>query len=431
MLAVVGFIMIGILILALVKFKVLPITVFSVLPLLGALIVGCGITGSMTMIAKGIIKVLPTAALFVGSITYFGIMNDVGLFDPTIAWLTKRIKPNVFSVLAIASCVAMIVHLDGSGVATLLITVPAFLPIVKGMKIRVLPFSFIITMCIGVMNFLPWGGPIGRAATVVGTDAVTLWKQIIPIQILGIVLVFVSCFLISRQEVKRGFFVSNTEVSVDLRKLTPEESELRRPSLIWFNLILTLAVIIMLFLGIPAFIPFLMGIGISLPVNYGKGGEKAQSARIKAHAKNVLPMIITIIGAGMLLGVLTDSGMVDAMAKTIVSIIPHAMGRFIHIIMGILAVPLSLVFDADTLNFGILPVISAMGEAYGVTPIQSALAIAIGHNMGVGLCMTSASVYFGLGMFGLEYNEAFKYSFLKSFVFCTVLILSGVLFGIL
>ncbi|WFR57647.1 SLC13 family permease [Anaerocolumna sp. AGMB13025] len=431
MLAIVGFIMIGILIVALVKFNCLPITVFSTLPLIAALIVGSGVSGSMTMLAKGIIQVLPTAALFVGSITYFGIMNDVGLFDRPISMLSKRIKPNVFSVLAIASSVAMIAHLDGSGVATLLITVPAFLPIVKGLKIRVMPFSFIVTMCIGVMNFLPWGGPIGRAATVVGSDAVTLWKTVLPVQIFGILLVYVACFLISRQEVRKGYFVYQPDVRVSLRELSQEELELRRPKLFWFNLLLTVMILVMLFIGIPAFIPFLMGIGLALPVNYGKGGEKAQSARIKAHAKNVLPMIITIIGAGMLLGVITDTGMVNAMAKAIVGVIPKALGPFIHIIMGILAVPLSLVFDPDTLNYGILPVISAMGQAYGITPTQSALAIAIGHNMGVGLCMTSASVYFGLGMFGLEYKEAFKYSFVKSLLFCAALIIFGAIIGVL
>ncbi len=431
MLAIVGFIMIGILIIALVKFNSLPITVFSTLPLIAALIVGSGVTGSMTMIAKGVIKVLPTAALFVGSITYFGIMNDVGLFDRPITWLSRKIKPNVFSVLAISASVAMIAHLDGSGVATLLITVPAFLPIVKGLKIRVMPFSFIITMCIGVMNFLPWGGPLGRAATVVGSDAVTLWKTILPVQILGIILIYISCFLISRYEVKKGYFVYQPNMNVSFRELSQEELDLRRPKLFWINLLLTIMILVMLFIGIPAFIPFLIGIGVSLPVNYGKGGEKAQTARIKAHSKNVLPMIITIIGAGMLLGVITDTGMVDAMAKSIVGVFPQAMGPFIHIIMGILTIPLSLVFDPDTLNYGILPVISAMGQTYGISPTKAALAIAVGHNMGIGLCMTSASVYFGLGMFGLEYKEAFKYSFVKSFIFGAVLIIFGAIIGIL
>ncbi len=431
MLAIAGFIMIGIMIIALIKFNSLPITVFSTLPLITALIIGCGVTETMTMIAMGIIKVLPTAALFVGSITYFGIMSDVGMFDPPIAWLTKKIKPSVFSVLTITACIAMIAHLDGSGVATLLITVPAMLPIVKGMKIRVEPFCFIVTMCIGVMNFLPWGGPIGRAATVIGSDAVTLWKQILPVQIFGIIMVFVACYLISKQEVRKGYFVYNEEARANLRVLSPEETALRRPKLFWINIGITVLVLAMLFIGIPAFIPFLIGIGITLPINYGKGGEKAQTARIRAHAKNVLPMIITIIGAGMLLGVLTDSGMVDAMAKTIVSIIPQGMGSFLHIIMGILAVPMSLVFDADTMNYGILPVVSTMGQSYGITPMQSALSIAVGHNMGISLCMTSASVYFGLGMFGLEYNQAFKYSFLKNFAFCIILILFGALIGIL
>lgn len=431
MLAAVGFVMILLLIIGLVKFKLLPITVFSTLPLLAALAVGADFPGAMKMVAMGMIDVLPTAALFVGSITYFGVMSDAGMFDRPVNWLTRRIRPSVFSVLVIACCVAMISHLDGSGATTILITVPAMLPVAKAMKVRVLPLSFVITMTIGVMNFLLWGGPLGRAATVVGSDTVTLWKQVLPIQLLGMALLFVTCWLLAKQEEKHGYGAVSLAGGPAAGAVTPEEEALKRPGLFWYNLGLTVLVIVLLFVGVPAFIPFLLGLAIALPLNYGKGGEAAQTTRIKAQAKNVLPMIITIIGAGMLLGVLNGSGMIDAMTGMIVSVIPASLGKFLHVIMDVLAIPLSLVFEADTMNFGILPVVTSMGQAYGVSPIKSALAIAVGHNMGIGMCMTSATVYFALGLFGIEYSEALKYGFWKTLAFGVVLVLFGAVVGVL
>lgn len=430
MVVFVGFLMIAALILALVKFKVLPLSAFATLPVLAALALGFGVTDVMTMLAKGVISVLPTAALFIGSITYFGIMTDVGLFERPVNWLTRRIHPSVFGLLAVAICVAMISHLDGSGTTTIMVTVPAMLPIARKLKVRALPLAFIVTMTIGVMNFLPWGGPLGRASVVVGVDTVTLWKQILPVQILGIALLFVSAWLVAKQEERRGFAAKAPE-ETDAQQAETVENELRRPGLYWWNLALTAVVLALLFVGCPAFLPFLAGIGIALPLNYAKQGERAQTARIKAQAGNVLPMILTIIGAGMFLGVLQDSGMIEQMAAAVAGLIPAALGQFMHVIMGILAVPMSLVFEADTMNYGILPVVAQIGSSYGISQTASALAIAIGHNMGIGLCMTNATVYFALGLYGLEYGETIKYSFWKTLAFGAVLVLFGAVIGVL
>jgi len=430
MIAITGFLMIVILVLALVKFKMIPISVFATLPILAAFILGFGPTEVFTMTAKGIISVLPVAALFVGSITYFGIMSDAGLFDPPVNWLLKRIRPSVFGFLATTTCVAMIAHLDGSGTATIMITVPAMLPVAKKLQIRALPMAFMVTMTIGVMNFLPWGGPLGRAATVTGVDAVTLWKQIIPVQIFGIVVLFAFAWLVAKREEKLGYAAASTD-TISANTLAENELQLRRPKLFLFNLILTILIIVLLFMGCPAFLPFLIGIGIALPVNYGKDGAREQEKRIKAHAPNVVPMILTIIGAGMFLGVLQGGGIIEAMARVIVGLIPQSLGRFLHIIMGIVAIPLSLVFEADTMNYGILPVVAQIGSSYGVSEVSSALSIAIGHNMGIGLCMTNATVYFALGLFGLEYGDYLKYAFVKTLAFSVILTVFAAILGVI
>lgn len=427
--AIVGFIMIAILVVALLKFKMLPITFFATVPFIAAAVLGCGVTDIFKMTAKGVIGVLPTAALFVFSITYFGIMSDAGLFDRPVNWLLRHMKASVFGVLTATVLVAMISHLDGSGTTTVMITVPAMLPIAKKLKVRILPVAFLMTMTISVMNLLPWGGPLGRAAVVVGSETTALWRTILPVQIFGIVLLFVTAFLVARSEEKLGFAAQPYDGALSETKAS--ESDLIRPKLFWANLVLTVIVIALLFIGCPAFLPFMIGLAVALPMNYGKGGDRAMTARIKAHAGDVLPMILTIMGAGIFLGVLQDAGIIDGMASAIVSVIPEALGGVLHAIFGVLAIPMSLVLDADSMNLGILPFIVQAGQNYGVSAEASALAIAIGHNTGIGFCMTNASVYFALGLLGLEYSEALKYSFLKALAFGTAMVAFGLLIGVL
>lgn len=427
--AIVGFVMIIILVVGLLKFRILPITFFATVPFLAAAVLGFGVTDIFKMTALGVIDVLPTAALFVFSITYFGIMSDAGLFDRPVNWLLKHMKSSVFGVLVATVMVAIISHLDGSGTTTVMITVPAMLPIAKKLKVRILPVAFLMTMTISVMNLLPWGGPLGRAAVVVGAETTALWRMVLPVQIFGIALLFVSAFLVAKQEEKLGYAAQPYEGA--LSEKTVAENELMRPKLFWANLVLTVIVIVLLFIGCPAFLPFMIGLAIALPMNYGKEGDRAMTARIKAHAGDVVPMILTIMGAGIFLGVLQDAGIIDGIASAIVSVIPESLGGVLHAIFGVLAIPLSLVLEADSMNLGILPFIVQAGQTYGVAAEASALAIAIGHNAGIGLCMTNASVYFALGLLGLEYRDALKYCFPKALAFGTAMVVFGLVIGVL
>ncbi len=427
--AIVGFVMIAVLIVALLKFKVLPITFFATVPLIAAAVLGFGVTDVFKMAALGVIDVLPTAALFAFSITYFGVMSDAGMFDRPVNWLLKKLKPNVFSVLVATVAIAMLSHLDGSGTTTIMITVPAMLPVIQKLKIRKLPVFFLLIMTISVMNLLPWGGPLGRAAVVAGVETTVLWKTVLPVQIFGIAFLFVTAWLIAKQEEKLGYGAQ--AVQIDVTSEQSASNDLARPKLFWANVILTVLVIALLFIGCPAFLPFMIGLAIALPMNYGKDGDRAMTKRIAAHAGDVVPMIITIMGAGIFLGVLQDAGIIDGIASAVVAVIPNALGSILHVIFGILAIPMSLVLDADSMNLGILPFIMQAGQQYGVPAVKTALAIAIGHNTGIGFCMTSASVYFGLGLFGLNYGEALKYAFLKALAFGTCVVLFGTVIGVL
>ncbi len=96
-------------------------------------------------------------------------------------------RGNIIVVCIMTTLIAGIVHLDGSGAATFLIIIPALLPLYR--QLGMSPYLMLLLMCasMGVMNMVPWGGPLAEASAVTGIDASTLWQHLIPVQLIGMV----------------------------------------------------------------------------------------------------------------------------------------------------------------------------------------------------------------------------------------------------
>jgi CitMHS family citrate-Mg2+:H+ or citrate-Ca2+:H+ symporter len=86
-----------------------------------------------------------------------------------------------------------------------------------------------------------------------------------------------------------------------------------------------------------------------------------------------------VIAAGVLVGVLTGTGMVDAMATWIVDIIPTSFGPHLALIAGVLSLPLTFFMSNDAFFFGVLPVLSQAASHYGITAEEMARAGIIGQ----------------------------------------------------
>ena len=87
-------------------------------------------------VTAGVAGVHGTAALFIFSVLFFGIMTDVGMFDKIIGALMKKVGNNVIGVTLMTCLIAIIGHLDGGGASTFLITIPAMLPVYKRLHMR-------------------------------------------------------------------------------------------------------------------------------------------------------------------------------------------------------------------------------------------------------------------------------------------------------
>ena len=122
MLARLGFVTIITVIVLLLKNVTVPSLAFiSVATASSAVLVLTGTFSLQEMgdfIAEGVKGVHATAALFIFSVLFFGIMTDVGMFDKIIGALMKKVGHNVIGVTLMTSIIAMIAHLDGAGAVT-------------------------------------------------------------------------------------------------------------------------------------------------------------------------------------------------------------------------------------------------------------------------------------------------------------------------
>jgi citrate-Mg2+:H+ or citrate-Ca2+:H+ symporter, CitMHS family len=66
-------------------------------------------------------------------------------------------------------------------------------------------------------------------------------------------------------------------------------------------------------------------------------------------------MASLLLAAGVFTGIMQNSGMLKAMAQTAVAFVPAAMAKFMPIVLGVLSMPLSVLFDPDSFYFGALP----------------------------------------------------------------------------
>ena len=429
MVAVVGFAMIICIVALLLKGKMSPIVVLTVIPAVAALILGHGPIEIADFIKEGVKTTTNNGILFIFSVIYFGVMSDTGMFDVIVNFLVKKAGNNVIAVTVATAIIATIAHLDGTTATTVLITIPALYPVYKAMKIDSKILLCLTGACMGVMNLLPWGGPVARAATVLSMDANDLWHILIPIQIVGLIFNIVVAVLLGMLAIKQGAGAGKGEKVEQDQKTKDEETALRRPKLLIFNLALTIALIAVLSAGlVTSYVAFMIALSLALAVNYPN--LKTQDKLVKKHAPAALIISATLFSAGAMVGIFDGTGMLTEMANAIMSIIPGFLGQFIHIIFGILALPLGLCIGTDAYFYGIMPLVMQVGETYGVASLSTALTMVIGKNLALMVSPLVPATYLAIGLTDVELKDHMKFSIPIYWGISIVMLIIGVIFGI-
>ena len=459
MLAWTGFLTIGVILALLLTNRVAAVVALAGVPIVFALIAGFTPTEIGGFISEGLGGVVGVTVMFIFAITYFGIMRDAGLFDPIIRRIIRWAGNAPVTICLATTVLAMVAHLDGAGATTFLITIPAMLPLFDRLGMSRLTLSVCVGLGAGTMNLLPWGGPTARAAATVGVPVNDLWVPLIPAQLAGMVAALGIAWFLGKREQRRlgrgpatvtaqpvhatagsspslaegatAQGLGDTEISDGQPVDVPSEEDrtLRRPRLLWFNSVLTVAVLAALILGVaPPEMVFLVGVIVALMINYP--GLKNQTARIEAHATGAMLMATTLLAAGAFLGILEGSGMITAMATTAAEVVPPVAAPSLPLIAGLLGVPLSLLFGPDAYYFGVLPVLTALGEQYGVAPMEIAQASIVGQEtVGFPISPLTGSFYLLVGLAGVDIGKhiraLFGWAWLVSIIMLGVALLTG------
>jgi len=402
--------------LLLILFRITSVLVALTLVPLAAALAG-GFAGSFgTWAMDGIRGVTPVAALLAFAVIYFGVMNDAGLFDPIIRALVRVVGTDPVRIALGTAAVASVAHLDGAGASTFMVTVPAMLPLYNRARMSALSLTCITALAAGTMNMLPWGGPTTRAATALQVGATQLFVPVIPAMVAGMVGVFMFAIRIGRlerQRIARAPVLLDAEAVADSAESAAAvddqtfrlKAEATRPWGVWlpasagrlrrlfdfrlgsatrsgifwfFNAALTAVTLAILFTElVPLALVFMIASAIALVVNYPN--SRQQRERLTSHGEAAMLMVTTIFAAGVFTGVLTKSGMLASMTTDLVAILPAAALRHLPIIMAVLSMPLSLVFDPDSFYFGLLPVLAHAAEVAGGSGIEVARAAVLGQ----------------------------------------------------
>ena len=440
-----------------------PAIAFIVYPaILGLILVLAGrhsFDDLAAMIKAGFNSTGPTAALFVFSVLYFGIMTDAGMFDVIIGKLMKLVGDNVIGVTVMTTVIALIGHLDGGGASTFCIVVPAMLPVYQRMHMRKTTLLRVSVLAMGGLNLMPWAGPTMRAASVLGIEAGSLWRTLLPVQLFGIVLALAHAVLAGVQEKARGAGLNGklaqaegTITIADAEVPAADNSDLARPKLFLFNVALTLAVIVMLIWDVfPSYFPFMLGVAVALFVNYGFTA-KMHKKIINLHAGPALMMCSTLMGAAVLMGILTSSmgadgkvisakvmelpadalpSVVRCLAGLVSSVLPAALGQHLPLVIGVLSVPLALAFDTDSYFYGMLPVVISIGQAFGVQALPIAIAMVVCRNCATFISPMVPATLLGTGLAEVDIKDHIKSSFLYVWVFSILCMIFAAIIGIM
>ncbi|KGE15931.1 CitMHS family transporter [Sphingobacterium deserti] len=407
MLSFLGFFMIGLFMLFIMMKKLTPLTALVLIPVAIATLAGYG-PDLGPMMKKGVQDIAFTGVMLIFAILYFSLMIDTGLFEPLVRLIRRNVGNDPIKTTLGTVALTTLVSLDGDGSSTYLIVVAALLPVYKKQGIKPLVLTCLIMLSGGIMNILPWGGPTARVMSSLQLGHSDIFVPMIPVMAIGIVWVFIVAYILGYYEKKRIAKEGKNDEYTESTIQMDEDNTLRRPKLIWVNLILTLVLLSTMILDvIPLGIAFMLAFCFASVINYPK--LKDQQKIIGKHAGNALSVAGMIFGAGIFTGILNGTGIMQAMGTSAINIIPHSWNNALSSITAIFSVPLTFFLTNDAYYFGILPIVEATGEQLGVASDILGRASLVGQASHL-LSPLVPSTYLLVSLAGVEFADHLRYT---------------------
>ncbi|WP_138414834.1 CitMHS family transporter [Sinomonas gamaensis] len=473
MLVLLGFGMIAVFMALIMTKKLTPVLALIIVPTVFGLFAGAGL-GIGDMVLTSMKSMASTAALLMFAIIYFGLMIDVGLFDPLVKFILRKLGNDPAKVVLGTALLAAAVSLDGDGSTTFILTTAAMLPVYLRLGLSPVVLTCVAGLANGTMNILPWGGPTARAAAALKIDVNDVFVPMVPSLLAGLVLVVLFSWQLGLRERRRlaaerpevwgaggsGFSGSPFAAVRGGKRTTPGgglalaapaepvltlESESMggtaldptrstlRPKLFWFNLALTVGIMVLLVANVlPLPYVFMVGAAVALVVNFPR--VKDQAAQLVAHAPSIVAVVSMVMAAAVLTGVLTGkingTTIVQEMSSWLVSIIPAEAGPFMAVITGILSIPMTFFMSNDAFYFGVLPILSETAGHYGIGAAEMARASITGQPFHLQSPLVPAILLL-VSLAKVELGDHHKLVLWRTAAISLVMLAVGVLIGVI
>lgn len=428
MLALLGFATIVLFTVLVMTHRISAVAGLILIPIIFALLGGFGGEIGGMMVA-GVIQSAPAAVMLVFALLYFMLMYECGLFEPFIRRILAVVGDDPVKIVMGTAFLVFITAIDGDGASAVLITVTSMYPIYRRIGLNPLIIALLLGLISPVLNWLPWGGPAARASIALDIELSDIVVPMLPAMVITLTGAFVLAYILGRSEKRRlqnAAAKSSDELEAN-SKLTPKPREPIEPKNFWFNLILTVAMMIGLALGVVP-LPALVMAGFAIAVTVNFPNVKVQQERLKPHANAAVLLVTLILAAGAFTGILSETGMVEAMAGSLIAVIPPSWGPHFGFITAVISVPLLFILSTDSFWLGVLPILAETGAAYGVPPEVIARAGLVGMPMH-SLSPLIAPIYLVATLLRTDIGSLQRFAFPWSLVITVVAIIAVMITG--
>lgn len=431
MLSILGFAMVATFMTLIMTRRLAPIVALILVPVVFGMLAGHGLDLGPMML-EGVKKIAPTGVMIMFAILYFGLMIDAGLFDPIVRRLLAFVRGDPVRVVMGTVVLAVVVSLDGDGSTTYMVTVAALLPLYARLGLNPLIMACLVMLSSGVMNLTPWGGPTARAAAALQVEPAALFLPLVPAMAVGVGWLLLLAWMYGRRERRRlgVLTLDRTPEVIDAGGLISVSTDpgARRPHRLWINAALTLILLATLVSGvIPLPVLFMAGFSVATLINYPRPDDLR--ARIAAHAPNVIAMVALIFAAGVFTGVLTGTGMVEAMPTALLALIPPTMGPYLAPITAALSLPMTFFISNDAFYFGVVPILAEAASHYGISKEAIGSASLIGQPFHL-LSPLVPSTYLLVSLAGVEFGDHQRFTWPWAVATCAVMGVAAAVCGV-
>ncbi len=400
------------------------VTALILVPIAFGLLAGLGF-GVADLMVEGARSVLPTVVTLVFALLYFAVMIEAGLFEPLVKTIMRWAGAHPARVTIATVLIPGIIALDGSGTTAALVAVAALGPVYDRLGMNKLMLFTLLMMADILAHTVPWGSPTIRAATAMHVDPMVLYApMIVPLFACFAFLIGMAVYF-GRSESKRlaaeGFVPPEPVAPAEVEGVKP------RPWIYAANFLLTALLVFGMAVAGKA-LPAVMMAAFAVAVVINRPRSSQQADLLAHHAERALTIALLVLSAGAFLGIMSKSGMIEAMAAATMAAMPPAIGPYFAVVVALLSMPLTFFLSNDAFYFGFLPLLGHMGIQFGLTPEEIARASLIGQPVH-GISPILPALYFLCGLLKIEVQAvqafALKWAIMLSLVFLVTALLVG------